>query len=72
MLGPRPYPNQIRFSPDCFEPSGTRTEFIVLQSPLHSGPAVFTEERDAVEFAKRANRGVIRREVPVLRRVKWF
>lgn len=64
-------PTKISFAPECFEQTGTRTEYIVGRSALHSGPAVFSDENEAVAFARKTGREVSRREVPILRRVRW-
>lgn len=65
-------PNRpLSFARDCFIQDGTRTEYVVLRSAIHSGPLVTSNEAEAREYARRTGRTVAQREVPVMRRIKW-
>ncbi len=71
-LGPRPKnPAEISFDPRCFVQDGTDVEFTVGRSSLHSGPARFTNEKDAAAYAEKTGRTYTRHEVPRMRRVAW-
>lgn len=71
--GPRPTdPNEISFAPHCFVQTGTRTEYSVSRSSLHSGPEKFGTDRAAAEeYARRTGRAVCESAVPVRVRVSW-
>ena len=65
-------PAVVSFAAHCFEQVGTRTEYTVSRSALHSGPAHFGEDRAAAEmYASKTRRTVNVRIVPVMRRVSW-
>lgn len=64
-------PAEISFAPHCFAQVGTRTEYSVARSALHSGPAVFNDKAQAEAFARRSNRSVTAYEVPVMKRIAW-
>lgn len=65
-------PSTISFDPSCFEVTGTREEYAVGRSALHSGPAYFGTDRAAANaFAKRRGRDVLVNVVTVKRRIRW-
>lgn len=71
-LGPRPKnPAEISFAPECFRQVGTRTEYSVARSAIHSGPAVFTDPGDAARFARATGRPVTSYQVAIRERVSW-
>lgn len=70
--GPRPAnPRDISFDPRCFTQVGESTEYVVRQSPLQTGPRVFTDRAKAEVWAKKVGRVVTERVVPILKRVSW-
>lgn len=72
ILANRPADSRtISFARECFEAIGTRTEYLVARSSLHSGPATFQDKAEAEDYARRTGRAVESREVPVLRRIRW-
>lgn len=72
-IGPRQTNTaEISFAPHCFVQVGTRTEYSVRRSALHSGPAVFEDKAAAEAFARRTNSQVNAYEVPIRKRVSWL
>ncbi len=70
--GPRPAnPRDISFDPRCFAEVGERTEYAVGQSALKSGPRIFTDRDKAEAWARKTNRAVTERTVPILKRIRW-
>lgn len=67
----RPPASEISFAPHCFVQDGTREEYVVSRSALHSGPATFTSRVEADAYAAKTRRAVTVRVVPVMRRVSW-
>ena len=67
----RPEPSKISFSADCFEVRGESVHWTVARSALHSGPAEFTSEAEALAFAARTGRAVTEVRSPRLVRVRW-
>lgn len=70
-LGPRPLRHEISFDRSCFVQTGVRVEYVVLMSALHDGPKVFTSRQDADDCARKYDREVIERQVPIMKRIKW-
>lgn len=64
-------PSDISFASHCFVQDGTRTEYSVLRSALHSGPAVFANREKAEAFARRAGRPITETTVRVMKRIAW-
>jgi hypothetical protein len=67
----RPDPSKISFAADCFDVRGESVHWTVTRSALHSGPAKFTSETEAREFAARTGRTVTEVRSPRLVRVRW-
>ena len=72
MLGPRPKPELISFAADCFETAGFEIVYVVLQPSTASGPKTFSNQADALAYAKIRVREVITETRTISRRVKWF
>lgn len=65
-------PADISFAPHCFAQDGTRTEYIVARSAIHSGPANFGANKQAAEdYARKTGRIVTEVTTAVMRRVSW-
>jgi hypothetical protein len=72
-IGPRPTnPNEISFDARCFVVTGTRTEYTVSRSAIHSGPANFGEDLAAAQkYAARTGREVMTSTVSIKTRISW-
>lgn len=71
-IGPRPSnPAEISFAPECFADAGVEVRYVVVRAAGHSGPLVTTDEDEALDYARRTGREVIREETPVRRRTRW-
>lgn len=66
----RPAPDQISFSPECFEVVGTKTVYVVILS-APSYPVKFDTREAAEAFATTRRRTVSESTETIRRRIRW-